>query len=242
MTSPDYAGMRGRRDDRLSRPLILSLLVHLMLLSLAILLPIRPATPRFTIGPVYSVNLVSVSDGILGRRPAADPLQDLADTVLPTTGSRAIKKSVPMETPPIRRVDARRHSTSPAVEKLRKKLDEKTPTALGATSPASSAAAGGQIDDRLADYYRVVWSRIKGQWALPGGISPRKDVEAVVNIRILKDGSIVGMTFEKRSGLAYFDNSVLRALKKAHPLPPPPAWLRENDLEIGIRFLSSDLR
>ena len=241
MTSLDYPGMRDRRGDRLSWLVILSLLVHLLLLSLAIFLPIRSATPRFTLGPVYSVNLVSVSDSILRRQPAADPLQDIAGAVL-STGTRAIKKSVRMEAPPIRRVDTRQNLRNPAVEKLKKKLGDKTPASAESTSPAASAAAGGQMDDRLAEYYRVIWSRIKSQWALPGGINPRNDVDAVVNIRILKDGSITGMTFEKKSGLGYFDNSVLRALKKAHPLPPLPEWYRENGLEIGIRFLSSDLR
>ena len=241
MTSLDYPGMRDRRGDRLSRLVILSLLVHLLLLSLAIFLPIRSATPRFTLGPVYSVNLVSVSDSILRRQPAADPLQDIAGAVL-STGTRAFKKSVRMEAPPIRRVDTRQNLRNPAVEKLKKKLGDKTPASAESTSPAASAAAGGQMDDRLAEYYRVIWSRIKSQWALPGGINPRNDVEAVVNIRILKDGSITGMTFEKKSGLGYFDNSVLRALKKAPPLPPRPEWYRENGLEIGIRFLSSDLR
>jgi len=241
MTSLDYPGMRDRRGDRLSWLVILSLLVHLLLLSLAIFLPIRSATPRFTLGPVYSVNLVSVSDSILRRQPAADPLQDIAGAVL-STGTRAIKKSVRMEAPPITRVDTRQNLRNPAVEKLKKKLGDKTPASAESTSPAASAAAGGQMDDRLAEYYRVIWSRIKSQWALPGGINPRNDVEAVVNIRILKDGSITGMTFEKKSGLGYFDNSVLRALKKAHPLPPLPEWYRENGLEIGIRFLSSDLR
>ena len=241
MTSLDYPGMRDRRGDRLSWLVILSLLVHLLLLSLAIFLPIRSATPRFTLGPVYSVNLVSVSDSILRRQPAADPLQDIAGAVL-STGTRAFKKSVRMEAPPIRRVDTKQNLRNPAVEKLKKKLGDKTPASAESTSPAASAAAGGQMDDRLAEYYRVIWSRIKSQWALPGGINPRNDVEAVVNIRILKDGSITGMTFEKKSGLGYFDNSVLRALKKAHPLPPLPEWYRENGLEIGIRFLSSDLR
>ena len=240
MTSLDYPGMRDRRGDRLSRLVILSLLVHLLLLSLAIFLPIRSATPRFTLGPVYSVNLVSVSDSILRRQPAADPLQDIAGAVL-STGTRAFKKSVRMEAPPIRRVDTKQNLRNPAVEKLKKKLGDKTPASAESASPATSAAAG-QIDDRLADYYRVIWSRIKSQWALPGGINPRSDVEAVVNIRILKDGSIAGMAFERKSGLAYFDNSVLRALKKAHPLPPLPVWYRDNGLEIGIRFLSSDLR
>jgi len=64
----------------------------------------------------------------------------------------------------------------------------------------------------------------------------------VVNIRILRSGAIVSMNFEKKSGLAYFDNSVIQALKKAHPLPPLPEWYRENGLDVGIRFLSSELR
>ncbi|HOF05056.1 MAG TPA: energy transducer TonB [Syntrophales bacterium] len=241
MTSLAYPGMRERAGHRLSRMIFLSLFVHLSLLSAAVFLPLRSSPPRFTLGPVYSVNLVSLSESMLHRQPARDSLPNIAGAAMPA-GTQVIKKAVKMEAPPIKKIETKQDLRNPAVEKLRKRLGEKTPEQTASPSVAAATATGGEINDRLADYYRVVWSRIKGQWALPGGINPRDNVEAVVNIRILRNGTIAGVTFEKRSGLAYFDNSVLRALKKAHPLPPLPDWYRDSGLDIGIRFLASDLR
>jgi TonB family protein len=63
-----------------------------------------------------------------------------------------------------------------------------------------------------------------------------EDCEAVVTIVILHDGSIADVVFERKSGSALFDQSVLRALKKADPLPPLPATVREGRLEVGLNF------
>jgi colicin import membrane protein len=51
----------------------------------------------------------------------------------------------------------------------------------------------------------------------------------------------VDINFEKRSGNHYLDDSAMRAIKKANPLPPLPDVFRDEYLEIGIRFLPSDL-
>ena len=50
------------------------------------------------------------------------------------------------------------------------------------------------------------------------------------------------MGLEKRSGNRYFDESALRTVKKANPLPPLPEELRESSIEIGIRFHSAELK
>jgi len=237
MTSLSYPGWRGRQGSGLSRMILLSLGVHLLLLTAAIFLPLRPSPARFTLGPVYSVNLVSISSGILQSPATRDSLRDLAAAALPD-GTRTMKKAVKMTATPIKRLETKSSLRNPAVEELQKRLGERQTAA----SPSAAAASGGEINDRLADYYALIWARIKGQWALPGGINPRNNIEAVVNIRILRSGAIVSVNFEKKSGLAYFDNSVLQALKKAHPLPPLPEWYRENSLDVGIRFRSSELR
>lgn len=244
MTSPHYSGGRNEQGVRLSRMIVLSLVIHLALLFLAVFWPMRASSPRFTLGPVYSVQLVSLSDALLGQRQASDPLRDLAGPSL-RDQSLTMKKRVTAQTaPPIRRMETKKSSSNSAVENLRKKMGERTSAdnAKAGSSPAANSAAGAEANDRLADYYTIIWSRIKSQWNLPGGINPKDNIEAVVQMRIMRNGAITGISFEKKSGLAYFDNSVLRALKKADPLPPLPPWYRENGLDLGIRFLSSDLR
>ncbi|MCP4716218.1 MAG: TonB C-terminal domain-containing protein, partial [Deltaproteobacteria bacterium] len=62
-------------------------------------------------------------------------------------------------------------------------------------------------------------------------------LEAIVLITINRNGTVVRSAFEKKSGNSHLDRSVIRAIKKASPLPPLPAGFRENNLELGIRFM-----
>ncbi len=244
MTSLHYSGGHREQGARLSRMIVLSLVIHLTLLFLVVFWPTHTSSPRFTLGPAYSVQLVSLSEALLSQRPTSDTLRDLAGPSL-RDQSLVMKKRVTTQTaPPIRKMETKKNLSNPAVENLRKKLGEKNSAdnARAESSPAADSAASAEANAQLADYYTIIWSRIKSQWNLPGGNNPKDNIEAIVQVRIMKNGAITGISFEKKSGLAYFDNSILRALKKATPLPPLPPWYRENGLDLGIRFLSSDLR
>jgi len=93
----------------------------------------------------------------------------------------------------------------------------------------------------MRDYYAVVWSRIKGALAIPQGILTRANIVAVVHARILRDGIAVNVGLEKSSGNRYFDESALRSVKKASLFPSTGA-VREDSIEVGIRFHSSEFR
>ncbi len=56
--------------------------------------------------------------------------------------------------------------------------------------------------------------------------------------KIEKDGKVTNVEMEKGSGNRFFDESVLRAIGKASPLPVPPEKLRgtEDHYEVGFRF------
>ena len=58
----------------------------------------------------------------------------------------------------------------------------------------------------------------------------------------MKTGEIRDLWFEERSGNDYFDDSVLRAMKKASPLPPLPEGYSRPYYELGIRFNLSELQ
>jgi TolA protein len=107
------------------------------------------------------------------------------------------------------------------------------------TAPAGNAGQTGPVSSsniRFNRYYTAVYNKIYNSWILPG-YSSKRQLEAVVNIRIAKTGKILNTSFEQRSGSAYFDRSVLRAIKKADPLPPLPVGFNEKYLELGIRFI-----
>ena len=76
----------------------------------------------------------------------------------------------------------------------------------------------------------------------PPHYNARKQLETVVIITISRNGTILDTQFEKKSGDANLDRSVLRAIKKAGPLPPLPAGLGGKQLELGIRFIPGEER
>lgn len=86
-------------------------------------------------------------------------------------------------------------------------------------------------------YYDQVWEKIKSNWVLPTFlIKGAKSLEAIVVIKIARDGHIVEKQFEKKSGNGLFDQSVEEALNKSDPLPPLPPGYTQPYHEIGIRF------
>jgi colicin import membrane protein len=117
----------------------------------------------------------------------------------------------------------------------------------GTRASGGGGSPGGQASPsaaslRFSYYYESVWNKIQSAWILPRHAEARRNLEAIVMITIARDGKIVKTQFEKRSGDPTLDNSALRAIQKADPLPPLPAGLGGNTLELGIRFVPGDMR
>jgi colicin import membrane protein len=88
-------------------------------------------------------------------------------------------------------------------------------------------------------YSSMVESKIKKEWTIPENLLKEKelfDLETIIVIIIDKDGRVQKSWFEKKSGNTLYDQSAMRAIKKAEPLPPIPKELNKDMLEFGIRF------
>jgi colicin import membrane protein len=113
--------------------------------------------------------------------------------------------------------------------KLRSMIDLKArgnkPTSK-TKSPSALQGTGTLFDQ----YYSTITKEIWSQWVYPPSIG-EKDMEAIIAIKILRDGTTIIQKVEKSSGNSLFDRSALKALSKASPLPPPPY-----EMEIGVRF------
>jgi colicin import membrane protein len=107
----------------------------------------------------------------------------------------------------------------------------------------SSAGDGGSstLDPAMQRYILGVWEKIKDSWGLPGMASFKKDLSTKVTIKIRKDGRIVDINMEERSGNKIYDESILRVLRSVDPLPPIPASLNMDTIEIGFRFMPGEL-
>jgi len=98
---------------------------------------------------------------------------------------------------------------------------------------AGTGSAGIQHDLEFLLYYRAVQERIKQAWVFSGG-SP--DLTTTVSFAIARDGTLTGVKLSESSRDGAFDDSVIRAIKRAAPFPPPPEKFRP-EFEGGIEAL-----
>jgi TonB family protein len=248
---------------RLNLMIFISLLFHATALSLLFFTPSFPS-PKLTFGPVYSVALVSFSAKSSERRDAAAGAKELMEAGRSETVLKKHLEAGPVI--PIHRLESSKkpdRTLEKAMEEIRRRAAAAGPTSkpptkadssaqaipeAGAmsdakTAPASPPSAGdGDMDAKVRAYYAMIWSRIKSGWSLPAGILPGDSLETVIDVTILRSGTVTDVNFEKRSGNRFFDDSAMKAIRKASPFPPLPAWVGEASLGVGIRFHSSELR
>jgi protein TonB len=88
-------------------------------------------------------------------------------------------------------------------------------------------------------YFRTVQQKVKDAWTFPGGSN---DLSADVEFSIGADGSLNGVKIAKSSGDGAFDDSVLRAIKRAAPFPPPPDRYRAQFSDVVSTFKLGELK
>ena len=104
--------------------------------------------------------------------------------------------------------------------------------------PVTNTTTGGSditANIRSKAYYDRIWAQIKSSWVLPEGVTSKVSLITVVRIRIAPNGEIEQSWIEERSGNDYYDQSALRAIRKA-TLSPLPDELSDAPLEVGINF------
>lgn len=105
-----------------------------------------------------------------------------------------------------------------------------------------------RLSPEMTAYFGRLKEIVRNSWVPPGHV--REATKLVVKLLILieKDGRVSDARIERDeagregSGNKYFDDSVLRAIRKASPLPVPPEQLRggEDHYEVGLIFHGSE--
>jgi colicin import membrane protein len=261
----DRPDMERQDGLRLNGMIFISLLLHVAILSLLFFSPSFPS-PKLTFGPVYSVSLVNLSRNALEQKGASVAAKELVS--VERRPETVLKKQLePAPAVPIRSIETRK-KRDPELERVMEEIRKKAAATAASGQPQAKAAArkaetagktegtektagpagptgqpgNAEMDAQMRDYYAAIWSRIKGRWALPQGILPGEVLEAVIDVTILRSGAVTEMNFEKRSGNRYFDESAMKAIQRASPLPPLPAWISDSSLAVGIRFHSAEMR
>lgn len=126
----------------------------------------------------------------------------------------------------------------------------------GSGTGGSASLQGGQGGDsatgipglglqamQAIDFYRsLIGMTIEKNWffsdQFTGG---RKDLATVIVIKILPNGQIADIWYEKKSGNTAFDDSAFKAVKKSNPLPPLPKEYTRPYYEVGLVFTPAGL-
>jgi colicin import membrane protein len=242
------AGKRGHDDGvGLNNMIVLSFLLHALVLSIILFSPSWP-TPKWTFGPVYDVDLVSVPLSSVEAgydRPVSRKIIGINSG----GGSSVIKKStdkirpISIEKTKTRKIEPSKKEASGEVGKAIDGIKNKVLSSKEESSSTAVASRGHvAMNLKMRVYYSLIWSKVKQEWALPEGILHDDNLVAVIDAKILRNGNVDDVSFEKRSGNKYFDESAIKAIRKASPFPPLPEWIKDNYIEVGVRFHSSELR
>jgi TolA protein len=212
---------------------ILSIGLHLTVFAIALI--ILKQTNQVSMPSPYTVSLVNpeVSTGVAAGKDeevAKEVSESSPPSIAPPVAPQKSKKDSEKDREMIaRKLDALKAKEKIGkIVKLRSMIDLRArgdKRVSSAKAPSSSQGKGGGS----ADYYSTITKVIWQQWVYPD--TGKKDIEAIISVKILRDGTSIVQKVEKSSGNALFDRSAIRAIAKASPLPPPP-----QEMEIGVRF------
>jgi TonB family protein len=116
-----------------------------------------------------------------------------------------------------------------------------TPTPPNPTSPPVSSSKPSP--ELLTIYSSIIKAKILQEWTIPENLLKEMvDLETVIVVIIERDGRIQRPRYDKKSGNTIYDQSAMRAIKKAEPFPPIPKELGENSLEYEMHFTPDLIR
>lgn len=123
---------------------------------------------------------------------------------------------------------------SDALARIREKIHrDMTSAGFGSGGPGTGQTTRGSLTTSL--YGMRIREKIWNNWPLLPELKTRKDLEAVIEVSINRNGSIENITWTKKSGNAYFDNSAVRAVRISNPFPPVPPDFHDRTLQVTFR-------
>lgn len=170
-------------------------------------------------------------------RPTATPRERHAAPR--ETPKRMLAQATPQPTPGVReRLAELRKQLLKDSLKHRKAIAEKHEGEEGGGPVESHVATGGHgygvgpgsgsagilKDPAFLVYYSQLQERIKKAWTFSGGNS---DLTTTIEFAIGPDGQLLNYQVQRSSRDSAYDDSVVRAIKRAAPFPPPPPDYRD---------------
>ena len=245
------------REENWNKMLMISAALHLIVLA-ALSFPVSKAFRKYDASKsYYSVNLVGDIGPGLGsageekgrtipaKRPEAAKPQKGAQKKIRPTPTRETKDTRTLA-PKKTEKEKPQNTTKDDLESVEKRIRDLKRRAgtdvasSGRGTPGQSeisgpGGAGGRLmDPALARYLIGVREKIETTWHIPFISSQKQNLEVNATIKIRKDGRIVDINIDKRSGNRVYDESVVRVLRMIDPLPPLPSSVTEDPLEVEL--------
>jgi len=246
----------------LRKCILASTVLHLLIFSSAASLSGWGGS-RTIYKPQYQVRLVG-SEEIAALQKTSEPKSEAPKPVPPEDKPAAPKEEAAV---PKEKQESKQAKTGPVLDKEKAKpveakkapdqpksaeesLDEvlariqKKVASRGTPGSGRPGRPSGweerQTEMLYSAYYDEVERRVRQNWLPPQDFDPRREsLMTVVSLVLLPDGRIQSSFVEQPSGSPYFDQSVMRAILKSDPFPPPPVGLKKESFELGLRFHSS---
>lgn len=168
--------------------------------------------------------------------PAPPPPKPVADKVLLPKEATKVPKpkpapKAPAKAPPAPPPAREQVALDDLLSELRSEAGEAMPEAVEvAEAPAPMPPGGGgpgvRVSAEEAAWRRRVKIHVTRAWVLAPGLK-RQPLETEVRVDLSAGGDVLEVDVTKRSGNPWYDDSVVRAVEKASPLPAPPeraAW------------------
>jgi len=141
-------------------------------------------------------------------------------------------------------------SVAAALDQLKRKVaagESQVPEGSGGTSgkagggpvgPAGGFGNGGaRGQESILIYQAEIQYQIQKNWAFSQQLAgDNTQMEAILAIKVLRNGEIEDIWFDKKSGNTYLDESAYKAVVKSNPLPPLPKDYMSPFYKIGLRF------
>ena len=231
--------------DRLSTYIIFSFILHgVVATSLVIISHFRGFSFEMPKN-VYQVNLVSLKSQSEKSKPSNQ---------LPQTTIEQMKKERPQtktEGMQIPTKDAEQLKREKELTKLSEQIKEEieleqaisqiteqTAEELAQAEGIQAGSPNGNLVEayEMTQYRDQVRQHVLASWNLPKWTvdSLPKNTQAIIIVYIDEKGNITRSDFQKPSNLAFFDQSVLRAIRRASPLPVPPEKIAKEARISGI--------
>ncbi len=236
------------QEPRLQRLVIASVLLHFFLMAL-FFIPFKTGERE---SRDYYVSLVEPAKVSGGGEPAARKAEEkpavkkeasannkkaaedkaIAETIdqmfLKTKKSRKDAETLADE------INRLRHLKELSDKRAKRDIAQKIDVIKNEASAKGAGAPGTGAQIASDSYYAQIIRKIENEYVVPPNFDSAGLEVVLISIHIDSKGKVVGSpTIDKSSGNIFFDQSALKAIAKASPLPPPPPLI---EMPIGLRF------